>query len=205
MFPSHDRMVISEVLQTTSSVDDTVGEGNVLGTMGGHGINVSGTDTMKYFAKEHGWLHLFLAIVPKAAYQEGLARKWSREDRYDYGWPKLGHVGHQEIKNKELYAAHPIDAEGTWGYVPRYSEYRYEASRVAGQMRDSLSEWHMGRIFGNNVPALNNAFLECNPTNRIYAVQYSDGGEFTADQVYAHIFHDIKVNRRLPKFGKPML
>lgn len=199
------QMVISEVLQTAPSLDSTIGEGSVLGTTAGHGISIGGTKPLKYFAKEHGWLHLYIAAVPRASYQEGLARKWSREDRYDYGWPKLGHIGHQEVLNQELYAKHPSDPEGTWGYVPRYSEYRYEPSRVAGQMRNELSHWHLGRIFENNVPALNENFLLCTPSPRIFAVQYDTTGEFTADQIYAHIFHSIKVNRRLPKFGKPMI
>ncbi|AXL14908.1 major capsid protein [Microviridae sp.] len=199
------KMVISEVLQTASSPEGTVGEPTPLGTMGGHGISVSGGTGLNYRATEHGWIIGLINVQPRTAYQQGLARKWSRETRLDYFWPKFAHLGEQEILNKELYVDHTTP-EGTFGYLPRYTEYRYEPSRVAGEMRSTLSYWHMGRIFDSD-PALNEAFIKSDPTSRIFAVEYEGGSEpeYAADQIFAHIFNNIHVSRLMPKYGTPTL
>lgn len=198
-------MVISEVLQTAPPTADQTTAATPLGTMGGHGISVAGGKGFNYTATEHGWIIAMINVQPIAAYQQGLARKWNRNIREDYFWPKFAHIGEQEILNKEIYvdAAEPDE---TFGYIPRYSEYRYSASRVSGEMRSSLSHWHMGRIFDSE-PALNEDFISCDPTTRIFAVQYEGGTtpEFTADQIIAHIFINISASRLMPKYGRPML
>ena len=63
--------------------------------------------------------------------------------------------------NQELYAfPSGGTALTTFGYLPRYSEYKYMPSRVAGEFRDSLAFWHAGRIFSAK-PVLNEAFIQC--------------------------------------------
>lgn len=82
-----------------------------------------------------------VSVVPETAYQDGLHRQFTRFDRLDYAWPEFAGLGEQEIKYKEL-KAYALDVsddpEATFGYIPRYGEYRYLPSRVAGQMRTSL-------------------------------------------------------------------
>lgn len=200
------RMVISEVLQTTSAVvEGAVGTGSPLGTMGGHGISVGGGKGFNYRATEHGQLIGLISVMPKAAYQQGLPRKFSRLNRYDYPWPKLAHIGHQEVLNKEIYVEHP-NPDDAFSYLPQYSEMRYEPNRVAGSMRTTLAHWHMGRIF-DGAPGLNAQFIQGDPTSRIFAVQYEGGGEpaYAADQIFGHIFNNVSVLRKLPKYGRPML
>lgn len=185
-------MIISEVLATAQ---DTT-EGVALGQQGGHGISVGGGKRFTYRSEEHGFLIGIINVQPDTAYQQGVHRQFSRFDRLDYAWPIFAHIGEQEILNKELYvgAAAP---NGTFGYIPRYSEYRYLASRVAGAFRTTLSFWHMGRIF-SSPPGLNESFIQADPTKRIFAV--TDENE---DSIYSHIFHNIMVNRKLPRHGIP--
>ena len=45
--------------------------------------------------------------------------------------------------------------DSVFGYIPRYSEYKFMNSRVAGKMRSNLSFWHLGRIFNSAPPLLN--------------------------------------------------
>lgn len=201
------RMVISEVLQTApgfSNVNDD-GSPTPLGTMAGHGISVTGGKNIKFRATEHGWLIGLINVQPRTAYQQGLHKKWSRLDRFDFFWPKFAHIGEQVVANKELYVD-AVDPDGEFGYVPRYAEYKFENSRVAGSMRDSLAHWHMGRIFESE-PALNETFISCDPTTRIFAVEYEDGEEdaYAADQIFAHVYNNISASRLMPKYGKPML
>ena len=83
----------------------------------------------------------------------------------------------------------------TFGYIPRYSEYRFMNNRVAGEMRDSLDFWHLGRKF-STLPTLNDEFIECVPDTRIFADESSD-------TIIAHVFNNIKATRKLPKYAIP--
>lgn len=190
---SKQPMVISEVLQTSESNETPQAN------MAGHGVSAGGGKNFRYFCEEHGYIISIMSILPKTAYQQGIPKHFSKFDRLDYAWPVFAHLGEQEVKNRELYykAADGVQNDATFGYIPRYAEYRYIPSSVAGDFRDTLDFWHMGRIFASR-PVLNASFVEANPTTRIYAVEDPD-----FDKVYAHCFHRIKAVRKLPKFGTP--
>lgn len=190
---SKQPMIISEVLQTSESVDTPQGN------MAGHGVSVGSGREFRYRCEEHGYVMTIMSIMPRTAYQQGVPRHWTKFDKLDYFWPTFAHLGEQEVKNKEIYfdQADGDVNEETFGYVPRYSEYRYLDSRVAGDFRTTLSYWHMGRIFTSR-PSLNNTFIKCDPTQRIFAVEDSD-----VDKIYAHVFHRIKARRLMPKWGTP--
>lgn len=70
-------------------------------------------------------------------------------------------------------------------------------SRVAGDFRTDLDYWHLGRIF-NELPALSAAFVECEPTKRVFAVENG------VQSLYCHVLNKIKAVRPMPKFGTPM-
>jgi len=190
---SRQAMVISEVLQNSESLETPQGN------MAGHGISVGGGKNFSYYAEEHGYVISIVSIRPKTAYQQGLARHFTRFDPLQYAWPTFANLGEQEILNRELYYD-PNDGKNdlVFGYTPRYSEYKYMDSRVSGDFKGNLSYWHMGRIFSTR-PSLNSSFITSDPTTRIFAVE--DG----AQHVYMHILHDIRIRRRLPKFGIPTL
>ena len=177
------KIQFSEVLQTAEGTDP-------VGEMRGHGISVVGSNRYRYKVKEHGYLHVFMIMRPKTQYQQGLARMWTRESRFDYLLPEFTAIGDQAVLNKELYvqAAAPDDV---FGYTPIYEEYRTIPSRVAGDFRDTLDYWHMGRKFSSE-PALNGDFVECTPTTRIYPAT-------SAPQVYVNCKHTIHARRLLPK------
>jgi hypothetical protein len=188
-------IVISEVLNTSG----TAGAGNLpQGTMAGHGIGVTSGKYGKYFCEEHGYIIGVMSVMPKTAYQQGIPRTYLKNDALDYYWPSFAHIGEQEVQKQEVYA-YTANATQTWGYVPRYSEYKFTQSRVAGEFRTSLNYWHMGRIFSSE-PNLNQTFIECDPTNfnRIFAVQ-------TGDKLYCHVYNKIAALRPMPKYGTPTL
>lgn len=196
------KMVISEVLQTAPATDATAS--TPLGTMGGHGISVAGGKGFNYYATEHGWILGFVAITPKAAYSQGIPKKFRRTESGDYYNYKFAHLGEQAIENIEIYLSGVTATDaGTFGYIPRYSEYRYESNRVAGEMHSSLDHFHLGRVF-SSLPALNQTFIECAPSKRIFAVDYG-GGSFTNHEIIGHVYLRIFAKRLIPKYGKPML
>ncbi|UYD39258.1 MAG: major capsid protein [Wigfec virus K19_180] len=185
-------IVISEVLQTAE------GQETPQGNMAGHGIGIGQSKSFTYRAEEHGYIMGIMSVMPKTAYQQGIPKHFLRTNREEYYWPTFAHLGEQPILNKELYnvLGDPVN-DDVFGYTPRYSEYKYVSSRVAGDFRDNLAFWHMGRIFGSR-PNLNGNFVSSDPTHRIFAV------EDPADQkIYAHVFNRVHAVRPMPLFGTP--
>lgn len=189
-------MAISEVLQT--SVTSDTPQGN----MAGHGISVNGGKDFSYFCPEHGFIIGLLSIRPKTSYYQGTPKhflKWRSRDQYY--WPDFAYLGEEPVLNGELYtdATFPAYNNSTFGYLPRYTDLRYNSGRVSGQMRDTLEFWHMGRKFDAlTPPQLNREFIECKPTKRVFAVE-----DPTQDEIVAHIYHKIVAKRPLPKYGNP--
>lgn len=193
-------VIVSEVLSTAGSIEADTVESLPLGSMGGHGISAGRGSNIRYTAEEHGYIFGIMSVTPLTAYQQGLHRHWTRRSHLDYAWPSFAHIGEQEVLNKELYFdGEDGKNEETFGYVPRYSEYKYMASRVAGNFRDNLAFWHLGRIFDTR-PALNEEFIKCEPRTDIFAVQ-----DINSQNLWSHVYHSIRVTRRLPKYGTPTL
>lgn len=184
-------VVISEVLNTAGETG-----GLPQGNQAGHAVSVTNGQYGSHFCEEHGYIIGVMSVLPKTAYQQGLPRHFSKFDPLDYYWPSFAHLGEQEILNKELYIEHPLP-DGTFGYIPRYAEYKYIPNRVAGQFQTTLDFWHMGRIFATP-PSLNQAFIEADPTKRIFAVTSP-----TDDELYCHVYNKVSATRKMPIYGTP--
>jgi len=185
-------VIVSEVLNTTGE-----SSGLPQGNMAGHAISVSSGKSGSYYCEEHGYIIGIMSVMPKTAYQQGIPRTYLKKDSLDYFWPTFANIGEQEVQKQELYA-YTANAEDTFGYVPRYAEYKYMPSRVAGDFRNTLDYWHLGRIFATE-PSLNETFVSANPTKRIFAVDDPEG-----DSLYCHVLNKIKAIRPMPKYGTPM-
>jgi hypothetical protein len=185
-------VVISEVLNTTGE-DGGLPQGN----MAGHALSISSGKSGSYYCEEHGYIIGIMSVMPKTAYQQGIPKTFLKNDTLDYYFPSFANIGEQPVTNNELFA-YTSSANDTFGYVPRYAEYKYMPSRVAGEFRTTLDYWHLGRIFATQ-PALNSTFIECKPedTTRIFAVE--DG----TDPLYCHVFNKIQAVRPMPKYGTP--
>jgi len=199
---STNPIVISEVLSTANTTNDGGDVIGVTGDMYGHGIGVGRGGRTRYRAEEHGIFISLLSIRPKTAYFQGIPRRFSRFSALDWPWPEFAHLGEQEVLSREIFYSDEISPEqndNTFGYMQRYAEMKYENDRVAGQMRTTMADWHMARIFQNR-PQLNQSFIECNPTNRIFNV--TDPNE---DQ-YILLITNKDISRQiLPKQGIPSL
>lgn len=191
---SKQNMIISEVLSTAQNDTGTV----PVGQMAGHGISVGGGNTFGKFCEEHGYILGIINVQPVTAYQDGVHRLWTRETHLDYPWPTFANLGEQEVYQKELFAR-GANPDALFGYVPRYAEMKFMNSRVAGEMRDALKNWTWSRIFTTE-QNLNAAFVECNPRTDQFAVTDPD-----EDHLFAHIFNNVYVTRKLPKFGTPTI
>lgn len=165
-------IAFSEVLQTGTNFDANSG----VGTLRGHGIAAVRTRGYTRFFEEHGYVLTLFSVRPKAIYGNSLNRLWSRRTKEDYFQKELEQVGQMPVFRREVYAQ--ADNAGTggdtvFGWQDRYDDYRYVPSTIAGDFRTTLNFAHMARIFGSP-PALNSAFVTCDPTERIFADQVND-------------------------------
>lgn len=183
--------MISEVLNTTGTDDAPQG------TMSGHGVAISDGYGGSYYCQEHGIIMTLMSIIPKTSYQQGIPKKFIKiNDRYETYFKQFEGVGEQAVERREVYAWQGETGKQPFGYIPRYSEYKFANSRVSGDFRSSLDFWHDGRIF-SSAPSLNQQFIECTPDTRIFAVE--DG----TDYVWQHIHVKHKATRKMAYYGTP--
>ena len=187
-------IIISEVLNTTGE-DAGLPQGN----MAGHGVGVTTGKLGSYYAEDHCYIIGIMSILPKTAYYQGVPKMYQKDDFLDFAFPTFAHIGEQAVKNSEIFA-YSTNQNETFGYVPRYAEYKFMPSRVAGDFRGSLEYWHLDRKFAS-APSLNQNFIECDPNDnvRIFATTDDD------DKFYCHVLNKIKAVRKLPRFGTPTI
>lgn len=191
-----------EVLQTSETTDDSP-----LANMAGRGVSYGKSHSFKKFFEEHGYVIGIMSVMPKPSYQQGLPRKYYKFDRLDHYIPQFANIGEQNILNQEIYYNFGVDQtpahanNATFGYTPRYAEYKYLPSEVHGDFKTNLDFWHMGREFVAT-PLLNQSFITMTPSevSRVYAVTSSN-----YDKLWCMLYHNIKATRPLPKFGVPLI
>lgn len=158
----------SEVLQTSDN-----GAVAGVGDLYGHGIAAVRTRPFMRFFEEHGYVLSLLVVRPVAMYQTGLHRMWSRRIKEDYYTRELELIGQQEVQRREIFAEAGAGGDTVFGYQDRYREYCEHPSVVTGEMRTTLDFWHMARQFAS-APALNAAFVNCDPEKRNFQVSTND-------------------------------
>jgi hypothetical protein len=160
------------------------------GDMAGHGIAMVGHKPSRKYIEEHGCIMSLMSVVPKHIMHQGLRRQFSRSSKFDYFTKEFAFIGDQEILNKEVYVEH-TNPEDSFGYTPRYEEYRSKNSRVSGEFRSSLDHWSMHRDFGSD-PSLNSTFVQCAPTKRVLSAP-------SADALRVTCANSVVARRPIPK------
>lgn len=198
------KISIGEVTQTSMTVnsgDDVA----ALGQMAGRGSAYGNSNSFKHSFPEHGYIMAIMSIQPKAAYFQGVSRDLLKQDRLDIYTPEFANLGEQPILNAELFATGDKPKE-TFGYTPRYAEYKFSLDEIHGQFRDTLDTWHMARVFGEQ-PTLSNKFIEVNEKedglNRVFAVPGTS--ENPVEHFYVYVQNNIKALRPMPVFGVPTI
>lgn len=185
-------ILISEVLQTSSTNAEPTPQGN----MAGHGIGASRTYVGSYTATEYGICMGLLSVMPTTKYQQGINKQWLRRSKYDFLFPQFTGLSEQAIEQAEIYATDDeSNNKKVFGFAEIYDELRSMPSKIVGKMRTVFNYWHLGRIF-DSAPALNSDFIECKPSKRIFAAQNEDGFIFDVANI-------IRAVRPIPKYGTP--
>lgn len=199
-------IIVSEVLNTTGT--DDLPQGN----MSGHGMAIADGQYDTFYCEEHGWIIGILSVTPRAAYSSGLPRFLTkRMDYMDYFWNEFANIGEQEIEQIELQCSFTggILPTTTFGFIPRYSEYKFKNDMITGDFADSesgvlgsLRTWVMQRSFGalasGGQASLNTNFI----TGDIGQVA---GAPFATEDTPLMVqqINKIKVSRQMPVYGTP--
>lgn len=163
-----------------------------VGDLKGHGIASLRSNRYRRFFEEHGLIMTMMFIRPRTMYVQGLPRMYQKRTPEEFWQKELQFIGDQTVYNKEVYAGDTGPGD-VFGYQPRYEEYRKNLSSVAGEFRSTLNYWHMARIFAGDV-AINEDFVKCNPTTRIYA-------STSTDPIYVMANHNIQARRLVAASG----
>lgn len=161
---------------------------------------------------EHGVVMGLVSVRADLTYTQGMDRMWSRRTRYDFYWPTFANLGEQAILNREIYAnladgSGAAGKDGTFGYTPRYDEYRFKNSKITGNLRsyngagvnaNTLDIWTLSEAFASQ-PTLSATFIQSNtPLDRVVAVP-------TAEHFIMDAFINIKHARVMPVYSVPGL
>ncbi len=201
---------IADVEQTSATSNSAVSGANTpQGNLAGKGTGFSGGFAgFKTYCEEECIVIGLMYVQPKASYCQGVSRFLTKlNDRYDYFNPSFEHLGEQEIKNYELYADEFSGSNPsleTFGYTPRYAEYRFHNDETHGQFKSTLNFWTLTRIFAGE-PALNPKFIYTQPEalRRIFAVEKV--GDDYIDNLLCDFYFNVQVVQPVSKYGTPML
>jgi len=187
----------------TSETDTIAGpDGTAQGNLAAYAVGQKvGRGFMKTFS-EHMLVMGIISVRAELSYQQGLHRMMFRKTRFEFYFPDLAFLGEQAVLSKEIFADNTAGDNDTWGFQPRYEEYRHRQSMITGEFRsqfaESLDVWHLGLDFAER-PVLNDAFIQENPPiERV--IELTEEPEFLLD-----CYFKIKHVRPMPKFATPGL
>lgn len=191
----------SMVTQTTEG-----GEGSPLGSYAGQ-LSCVGTSkhSIRHYCDEPGWIIGILSVVPVPNYSQLLPKYFMRDNVLDYFFPEFGHIGYQPITYREVC---PIQAKASgkdlstvFGYQRAWYEYISRVDEVHGQMRTSLRNFLVNRVF-DVAPELSESFLLVDPsqTNEIFTVTAEN-----EDVWMGQVYFDYQAKEPIPLYGIPKI
>lgn len=176
-----------------------------IGSTGAYSLT---TDDDFYFTKSFDTWGTLIGIVcvrVNEVFHQGLARRHSRFDRFDFYWPQFANLGEQAIKSKEIYMDGSDDDEKPFGYQEAWAEYRFFPDTVTGLARPGNNQayWTYANNFSSrpNLKDYLSAESEKDNVDRTLQVPSTTAGfQWLAD------FHfDITAVRPMPTYSIPGL
>lgn len=198
--------VTQDVMPTMVTQTTEGGEGSPLGSYAGQ-LSCVGTSkhSIRHYCDEPGWIIGILSVVPVPNYSQLLPKYFMRDNVLDYFFPEFGHIGYQPITYREVC---PIQAKAAgkdlstvFGYQRAWYEYISRVDEVHGQMRTSLRNFLVNRVF-DVAPELSESFLLVDPsqTNQIFTVTAEN-----EDVWMGQVYFDYQAKEPIPLFGIPKL
>ena len=189
----------------------------------------NGSAGIKFTAKTYGVVIGIYRCVPVLDFaHNGIDRTLLKTDASDFVIPELDSIGMQQTYRCEVVAPHPYNAlfpeltavnnsvpdmAETYGYAPRYSEYKTSYDRYNGAFGNSLKSWVTGinfdflkdyYLYPWSAVTAPNMFL-CRPdiVKNIFGItEYKTSDN---DQLYVGMVNMCYATRNLSRYGLPYL
>lgn len=165
-----------DIMQTTSDVESGLG----LGKFAGKGISYD-KGVFEYTTNEYGYIILISSIIPSVGYYQGIDRNILHTNKLDFWTPEFDNLGVQTINANELYiptngSSNMINTYSyTFGFTPRYSEYKFAKDRLTGDFTvpsmnwsGDLDAWHFMRKFDDTS-------FDGDPSNVVHSKDFVNG------------------------------
>lgn len=152
---------INDVFSTADTADASSQSGERLGSYAGKGIGFGDTGC-KFHSDRHGYLLCISAIVPKSGYFQGNDTSLYGLDRFTLPSADFDALGMEvtpfgfiagDIGFTDMTAStdQKLDYSAGFGFVPRFSGYKFKKNIVNGDMSrrsliDSMSPYYLDRI-----------------------------------------------------------
>lgn len=173
---------IETVLQQ-SSTDNT----SPLGKTGAFSVTADiNEDFTKSFTKHDILIGVCCVRVGQHTYQQGIARQFKRDRRFDHFHKQFAHIGNQPVYNYEIYAQGNAQDNQVFGYKEAWQEYLYKPNRISGMLlstyAQSLDTWHYGDDY-SSLPVLSDQWIRETRSNidRTLAVSSDVAHQFIMD------------------------
>jgi hypothetical protein len=204
LYSSDHPLQINEVI-TTTNADNVTTDDNTAGQAYGRAKSYN-SQGFSFKAPDYGCIMGIVKFAPKAAYFQGLPKRFIRRDRLDWYTDHLALIGEDVIQERELFFTHTspgTDATTNFGYHHRYYDFKTRQDQVCGDFRYSLKFQHLAREL-NASPTLNANFIEMggqfdSGLTRIFNVTNSDD-----DYIWLDIYNDAIYNRDVAYHSTPM-
>lgn len=183
----------------------------------------SGSANIKFTAKTYGVVIGIYRCTPVLDFEHvGIDRTLLKTDATDFVIPELDSIGMQQTFKCEVLApsAHnsrikyingDFDFTSTFGYAPRYSEYKTSFDRYNGAFCDSLKSWVSGlnfNLYNEQIISTQNAlnapnFFQCRPdiVKNIFGI--SEFKTSNDDPLYVGLVNMCYATRNLSRYGLP--
>ena len=214
------------------NINEQINQNLVAGQKASYGAAPQGNGSagIKYTAKTYGVVIGIYRCTPVLDFaHNGIDRTLLKTDASDFVIPELDSIGMQQTFRCEVTAPHPYndvfpaltnsdglgdpDMSETYGYAPRYSEFKTSFDRYNGAFGNSLKSWVTGinfdairsNFFGSwSAITAPNLFV-CRPdiVKNIFGI--TDYTTSDSDQLYVGMVNMCYATRNLSRYGLPYL
>lgn len=195
----HDVLNIEQIVQTSESTANSP-----LGETGAYSLSFGQDFGFEKSFVEHGWIIGVATVRYEHNYQQGIPKRFTRRNKFDYWWPQFSGLGETAIRSKEIFVGDDGLDNSVFGYQEYGYEYRYRnTANVTGEMRSnyaqSLDVWHLADDYSDR-PHLSGSWLFEDPSNvdRVLTT-----GSNVADQVLLNMFFEVTATRPMPVYSIP--
>lgn len=150
---------------------DSETDTTALGTLAGNGTIRGGLGHGKRYFEEYGYYFGLCFFTAKQAYYQGISRQLQRSVAQNLYFEAFDGIGDQAIKNGEIFMTNTLATnESTFGYMPRYQDYKVAVNEIHGDFRNSLRYWHASRHFGTapNINSIQYMYPKPNGLHKIF-------------------------------------